>query len=199
MIMKRENFFKVLVASAMLLFAGVGFGQDDGGGDGEGDCACVKKIVRGAIVTYVNISVLSESNSSLVMLEDCDKAADPCEGECKYAEKVAHVGWQIKTGKCMDWGVVSEEIVEDGRSVSTNETEIVVTDMETISFYPNPATDFITVNGDGNVVTSIYTLTGELVIETTERQIDLGQLDAGSYIVNMNNGSVITREQLVVN
>ena len=52
-----------------------------------------------------------------------------------------------------------------------------------MSFYPNPASSFITVEGVSNSQIEIYSLTGSLLIKSTDKTINIEHLPAGIYLV----------------
>ena len=61
-------------------------------------------------------------------------------------------------------------------------TEPVTTAM---SLYPNPASDMVTIFGDGFVSTTVIDLTGRILLQTTSMQLDLSALRPGEYIVKV--------------
>ena len=71
--------------------------------------------------------------------------------------------------------------------------------MSSISISPNPTTDFINIdmpNVSGDFKTEIYSITGKLVLETTNStQLDVTKLNSGIYIlkVSTENGEVSRR------
>ena len=84
-------------------------------------------------------------------------------------------------------------------------TEEVVTPF-TFSFYPNPATENITVNysleQSAKVTYTIYDLTGKQVQSESanrfpgaqQQNVDVNNLQAGTYLLSVNvNGNVITK------
>lgn len=66
---------------------------------------------------------------------------------------------------------------------------------ENISFYPNPASSFISINGAQNPMVSIYDFTGRLLMsEKGKQNINVSSLDNGIYILRINN----TTHKLVI-
>ena len=56
-----------------------------------------------------------------------------------------------------------------------------------LSVYPNPTTDILYINANGeNLQVSLYNLQGALLIQAETSQIDMSQLPAGIYIVDVN-------------
>jgi Secretion system C-terminal sorting domain len=66
--------------------------------------------------------------------------------------------------------------------------------------YPNPTTDYITVNSYDNVVVSIYSITGSLVAKESInqfQQLSVGHLPVGIYVVTMvKGGDTITQKMI---
>ncbi|WP_163320185.1 T9SS type A sorting domain-containing protein [Dysgonomonas sp. 520] len=54
------------------------------------------------------------------------------------------------------------------------------------SVYPNPATDVININAEGDVTVSIYNLQGARILQSTEKQVNVSTLVPGSYVVDVN-------------
>ena len=73
---------------------------------------------------------------------------------------------------------------------------IEVVDKVSISFYPNPAQDSITLTRN-DCITSIYTITGQLVKTSSKKQINISDLTPGIYILgiqhNGNQNSTINK------
>ena len=62
-------------------------------------------------------------------------------------------------------------------------TEPVTTAM---SLYPNPATDIVSIFGDGFLSATVIDLTGRILLQTTSMQLDLSALRPGEYIVKVS-------------
>jgi hypothetical protein len=176
---------------AGLLFSFNGYSQDGG----EKDCACVKKIQNGPVITFLNVSEYSETNDSYTMLTDC-KDGDSCDGECTWAYKKPHVGWIIEHGECVEWpGVVPV----DGKSNPYTYTEVVPDKQQVFEFYPNPASGSVNIKSESESVTTIiYDVTGAELLRTNEKTMDISKLSPGTYIITMTDGYFLQREQLVV-
>ena len=54
-----------------------------------------------------------------------------------------------------------------------------------MSLYPNPATDMVTIFGDGFVSATVIDLTGRILLQTTSMQLDLSALRPGEYIIKV--------------
>ena len=64
----------------------------------------------------------------------------------------------------------------------------VVSDNTAISFYPNPSTDFITIVGlQSPTPAKIYNLNGQLLISSMESHINVSNLQAGSYVLQVGS------------
>ena len=54
-----------------------------------------------------------------------------------------------------------------------------------MSLYPNPATDIVSIFGDGFLSATVIDLTGRILLQTTSMQLDLSGLRPGEYIVKV--------------
>lgn len=174
-----------------LLFSSTGFAQ-------KKDCACIKKIKNGPVITFLNVSEYAETNPNYVMLTDCEDGPQ-CEGPCTWAYNEGVHGWKIEHGECMEWPAVQPA---DGKSNNPYmRTEIIRADTDVFQFYPNPATDQIEIKTTAEserVTTIIYDITGSEVMRSTERLIEVGALSAGTYIIGMSDGVYLQREHLII-
>ncbi len=68
-----------------------------------------------------------------------------------------------------------------------------------ISIYPNPAKDKLFINNAENSDVNIYSLNGKLVLKQKlmKNYIDLSKLNAGMYIIRINNGENIYNSKFV--
>lgn len=66
-------------------------------------------------------------------------------------------------------------------------TSVKSTNEQKISVYPNPASSFITVERVSDSQIEIYSLTGSLLIKSTDKTINIEHLPAGIYLVKTNN------------
>tara|TARA_A100001015_G_scaffold53729_1_gene58935 strand:- start:79 stop:678 length:600 start_codon:yes stop_codon:yes gene_type:complete len=79
---------------------------------------------------------------------------------------------------------------------------VIVTDPSTninaaranYSIYPNPTSEFVYLSGiNGDSKTTVYDITGKLLLSTGEKKIDLSSYPNGLYIVNIrSNNTAIT-------
>jgi len=70
-------------------------------------------------------------------------------------------------------------------------TEPVTTAM---SLYPNPATDIVSIFGDGFVSATVIDISGRIVLKTTAMQLDLSGLRPGEYVVKVERINGETEE-----
>ena len=70
-------------------------------------------------------------------------------------------------------------------------TEPVTTAM---SLYPNPATDIVSIFGDGFVSATVIDINGRIVLRTTAMQLDLSGLRPGEYVVKVERINGETEE-----
>ena len=69
-----------------------------------------------------------------------------------------------------------------------------------ISIYPNPASDIIKVNGlSGDSKLRLYSVDGRFIKESTESQLSVQEIEQGTYILKIDNlGKTITRPIFIV-
>lgn len=58
--------------------------------------------------------------------------------------------------------------------------------LATMSLYPNPASDIVSIFGDGFLSATIIDLTGRIVLQSTSMQLDISGLRPGEYIVKVS-------------
>ena len=63
-----------------------------------------------------------------------------------------------------------------------------------MSLYPNPATDIVSIFGDGFVSATVIDLTGRIVLRTTAMQLDISGLRPGEYVVKVERLNGETEE-----
>ena len=64
--------------------------------------------------------------------------------------------------------------------------------------YPNPAENILSINSNGHIESTIFTLTGKKVLETTLKEIDVSRFKRGCYIVEVIGPKGIIREKLII-
>jgi len=68
-----------------------------------------------------------------------------------------------------------------------------------INIFPNPSSDIVTVGGIENVDRiRIYDVTGKIVYQTQKLQFSVDSFQKGFYVVEIQSGSVIKTEKLIV-
>ncbi len=78
----------------------------------------------------------------------------------------------------------------DNINISSDATTYVSEDLSNnaISIYPNPTSDFITINHSG--VKQIYSLVGKKIFETNNKNINVSELAQGIYIIRIDNQNI---------
>jgi hypothetical protein len=71
--------------------------------------------------------------------------------------------------------------------------ELLISNLSTLSnsnrfnTYPNPVNDMLNISSTSDAVISIYSTNGVLILETTNKTINVSQLKAGIYIIKQND------------
>ena len=73
-------------------------------------------------------------------------------------------------------------------------------DVVMISVYPNPAHDFIRVETFYGVYVQcdLYTVTGQMVLSSTEAEINVSGLEPGVYFIRVNCGTNVLTERVII-
>ncbi|MBC2845294.1 T9SS type A sorting domain-containing protein [Winogradskyella flava] len=84
---------------------------------------------------------------------------------------------------------------------SFNMSTLGISENEQIDFifYPNPAKVSITLNQD-HCSTAIYTITGQLIKTSKDKQIDISELDSGLYLITIaktSTGNSVTKRLII--
>lgn len=95
---------------------------------------------------------------------------DPIPGEAKYTVQAFYTS-----------GIISQE--SDQLNVTPASITSVMTEKR-IGLYPNPATDVVSITGDFDKA-SIINIRGQKVAETNNREINVSNLEAGIYFVQI--------------
>ncbi|MES2558802.1 MAG: T9SS type A sorting domain-containing protein [Bacteroidota bacterium] len=85
-------------------------------------------------------------------------------------------------------------------TVNTGILNVTQTGTGDLVLYPNPATDFVTVNSADNVLIAIYNITGTLVAEeylNQFKQLSISDLPNGMYVVSMVTNGAVTTQRLL--
>ncbi|WP_111682870.1 T9SS type A sorting domain-containing protein [Winogradskyella tangerina] len=88
-----------------------------------------------------------------------------------------------------EYYITSEENSPDASglfSFNVSTLEVSETHIEEFSFYPNPADEKIVLSND-QLITHIYTVTGQVVSSSNQREIDISELKSGIYIIKMQD------------
>ncbi|WP_296384147.1 T9SS type A sorting domain-containing protein [Winogradskyella sp.] len=73
-------------------------------------------------------------------------------------------------------------------SFNASTLSIKTLDNPSVSFYPNPAKQSITLSHD-DCITKIYAITGQLVKTSSNKKIDISDLTTGVYLVKLQQGA----------
>ena len=121
--------------------------------------------------------------------------------------------WQARNVNISDSGYVSQTVhiafvnntydgfklyIDDIRMVKEDPVGLIENTMDKISIYPNPSSDFIFINGNFTKATfAIYSLTGELLLTSSDFKIDVSELEAGQYLVVTETKSTTYRNKFI--
>lgn len=111
----------------------------------------------------------------------------------------------------IEWGSNNEGqvevLAESGSGCKSDTTKLDVTIQSTtsatdhtaalISIYPNPAGDILYVSTEKEVVVSLFDITGQLKLTTSEKRIDLSTLGKGTYFVTIRSEEVLKTERII--
>lgn len=70
----------------------------------------------------------------------------------------------------------------------------------TVRVYPNPATEYITIDCEGDAVVEVYALSGARVIKTSVAHggmVNVAMLPCGTYVVRVNDGMSVRTAKLI--
>jgi hypothetical protein len=71
--------------------------------------------------------------------------------------------------------------------------------LNNVILYPNPAKDFFTIEGNGIQNVEVYTLTGELVLQSNgKNRIETTHFVSGMYLVNIHTSNKTTTKKLII-
>ena len=197
-----------------------GLGLSGDGNDDNGTCDCTETLEVDGIVVFRNVSKLAESGEyidseyfGLVRYEiedeadDCSREAADCirPSSCFFRKwnknpKTGEWGYTYSSGICLEWPKIKDaRMALDQNEESPSEEIKAVT---SLSFFPNPAANEITVvsanDSEGTIMTQILNLSGELILESTEKKINIQALASGTYVVQMHTQNTTVRELLIV-
>ena len=66
-----------------------------------------------------------------------------------------------------------------------------------MNIYPNPATDFISVDADNIIDVEVYSLTGAMVAKSNASTVDVSNLATGNYIVKVITENSVATSKLI--
>ncbi|MBR5663707.1 MAG: T9SS type A sorting domain-containing protein, partial [Bacteroidales bacterium] len=89
-----------------------------------------------------------------------------------------------------------DDITFPGNSLILN-VENVVAESE-VAVYPNPAHDKLFVNAENVQRIDIYGVTGQMVMSTTDTEINVSDLEPGMYFVRVNCGDNVYTEHVII-
>ncbi|MDB4126785.1 T9SS type A sorting domain-containing protein, partial [Flavobacteriales bacterium] len=100
---------------------------------------------------------------------------------------------------CIDPGTGTGQYTSLGACTSVcNITSIQDNNTSEFNIYPNPAKDFLIIDGIYNSV-NIYDVFGKLVLTSkSQKTIDVSTLNNGVYFVNINSKNTITFKKITV-
>ena len=79
--------------------------------------------------------------------------------------------------------------------------ENVQNNLDYLTIYPNPSTDFVYINGtDKELVAIVVDLLGKQVLrESINEKLDISQLEKGVYILQLSDGDKLTTQRIIKN
>jgi hypothetical protein len=115
------------------------------------------------------------------------------------------------SGQCPEWLMFRQDIQRSGylsaadiqqscsQVLSVNQHE---TNSVNLNIFPNPANDAVTITGEMTGVVRVYAVNGSLLYTSLKTaynlEIDISELSAGVYIVELNSEGAIRRTKLII-
>ena len=130
--------------------------------------------------------LLDKNNITHVRVVDVIGNIDPA--YCTYDSQGHPVNdpWPTQFASCgMDLDAVG--VIHDIEHFPNPPQGIEENDDMTISVYPNPAHDKLFVNATNIQRVDLYNISGQLMISSTENEINVSELNPGMYFVRVNN------------
>lgn len=109
-----------------------------------------------------------------------------------YANQDVYIAFQNNTNN--GYILLIDDVVLLGAETAsiTNET------FSDFSIYPNPTSELLTVKTSETVVSfTVYSMTGQILMEANSNQVDVSELDAGTYIAQIRTTSGVRTEQFI--
>jgi hypothetical protein len=115
----------------------------------------------------------------------------------------------VNFGDLGDWydltGIITYSFAEfkinprTGADIDAVQFATIVDNDSKFDIYPNPASDFITLNIDADALVSIYSMTGAVVAEgVSTKTIDVSAFDAGIYSVVVTLNGTQSAQKLII-
>lgn len=94
--------------------------------------------------------------------------------------------------------MASEASYAPNKFDDANSIHFIKADNSLVSIYPNPASDYVTVEGGNINRVDLYDISGKkLLIQSNNKTISIGNLHAGFYIVRIEtDGNILQRKLL---
>ncbi|GIV28156.1 MAG: hypothetical protein KatS3mg027_1970 [Bacteroidia bacterium] len=94
--------------------------------------------------------------------------------------------------------VQSTVTINSNYQTLSNETNNFILNNSNISFFPNPAKDFVTVLADNIKNIVITDISGKKILETNQNSIDLSAFHSGIYFIRVETDSNSIVEKLII-
>lgn len=167
-------------------------------GDGNGECNCINVYATPNYTFYTNISaeVASQNPDEILQYKIIRPCVEDSCGSNKCIYTITNMNnhtTKVKEGECMEgWSA------QKGRNMlldaEGNEVQMDVT----LKFYPNPANEQLTIESPTQAKTTIFSLNGQIILESPDKKIDISHLTAGVYIVIIETENGAFSDQLIV-
>ncbi|HIP32973.1 MAG TPA: T9SS type A sorting domain-containing protein [Crocinitomicaceae bacterium] len=121
--------------------------------------------------------------------------------------------WQLREVNISDSGYVNQTVhiafvnrtingfklyLDDIIMVKEDPVGLSEKSINKISVYPNPSNSFVTISGDNlSPTVKVFSLAGELLIESNGNQVDLSMLQNGNYLLEAISNGVPVRTTIV--
>ena len=168
------------------------------------DCIFKKKLASG-IYVYRNITEKKEKfPTKYHMVNSCDENCEKRVCSWQKIDPITNAFGPIQNGFCSTNPIFKtkkdEDVVDPKSQIQDFNSDLELGNINTaeITLYPNPANGIITIKGGTNIITSIYSSSGELVLESTKLTIDISKLTPGAYIVNLISKDQIYQKKLII-
>jgi hypothetical protein len=167
-------------------------------GDGNGECNCMQVFSTPNYTFYTNINIHVDTQEPDDILQytirrEC-KADDCGSNKCIYTLTNTNTQTsRILEGECLE-GWSDQKAKTALLDVDGNEVKMD----QTLKFYPNPAKEELTIESTMDTKTTIFSLDGKIVMESTDKLLNLSQLDKGLYIIMIETKNGAIADELIV-